>query len=250
MRRHLGAVLMVSWILGASSPILADDAAAKAILDKAIKAMGGEEKISKIGMMVHKSKGVLKLNGNDNPFSIESTFQDVSHYRGEFEAKVMDNDVSVVTVLNGDKGWRKINGTSMPMDEETLATTKRTVMIQSLPTLLLPLKGKEYKLETVGEEKIGDAPAAGIKVTTPDGKDFTIFFDKKSGLVVKVVAKVPDFQGGETSQETVFSAFKEFDGLKRPTKIESKRDGQPFMEQEVSEFKVLDKADPKAFEEP
>ncbi len=44
--------------------------------------------------------------------------------------------------------------------------------------------------------------------------------------------------------------YKEFDGIKKATKTESKRDGEDFIKSEISEFKVLDKADPKTFAEP
>jgi DNA invertase Pin-like site-specific DNA recombinase len=52
------------------------------------------------------------------------------------------------------------------------------------------------------------------------------------------------------TQETTFANYKEFGGIKKATKIENKRDGEKFLEQEITEFKVLDKVDPKTFDEP
>jgi hypothetical protein len=46
------------------------------------------------------------------------------------------------------------------------------------------------------------------------------------------------------------SNYKEFDGIKKATKIESKRDGEKFIEQEITDYKVLDKAPADAFTEP
>jgi hypothetical protein len=89
-----------------------------------------------------------------------------------------------------------------------------------------------------------------LKIVGPDKKDFQLFFDKESGLPVKMVATVPGFQGDEFTQETTYSNYKEFDGVKRPTKSASKRNGENFMEVEITDVKVLDKADPKAFAEP
>ena len=95
-----------------------------------------------------------------------------------------------------------------------------------------------------------DRPAAGIKVTGPDGKDFTLYFDKDSGLPVKLVAKVVGFDNEEFSQETTFKDYKDFDGVKKATKADSKRNGEDFVKSELTEFKVLDKVDPKSFSEP
>ena len=87
-------------------------------------------------------------------------------------------------------------------------------------------------------------------MTTPDGKEFTLYFDKESGLPVKLVAKVVGFGGEEFTQETTYKDYKDFDGIKKATKVDSKRDGEDFTKSEVTEFKVLEKVDPKAFSEP
>ena len=94
---------------------------------------------------------------------------------------------------------------------------------------------------------MGGKALAGVKVTPPDGKEFKLYFDKESGLPVRMVAKVAGFMGGEFTQETTFSDYKEVEGIKKAMKIVSKRDGEPFTEQQITEFKVLDKVDPKTF---
>jgi len=81
-------------------------------------------------------------------------------------------------------------------------------------------------------------------------KDFTLYFDKESGVPVKQVAKVVGFQGQEYTAETTFADYKDFDGIKKATKVEIKRDGEKFQVMEVTEFKVLDKVDPETFAEP
>ena len=65
-----------------------------------------------------------------------------------------------------------------------------------------------------------------------------------------MTATVVDPQGEEYKQETLFKNYKEFDGIKRASKIEAKRNGKKFLDYEITEFKVLDKADPNAFTEP
>jgi hypothetical protein len=87
-------------------------------------------------------------------------------------------------------------------------------------------------------------------VTPPDGKPFTIFFDKDSGLPVKQVAAVKDFTGTEFTQETFFSNYKDVQGIKKAMKIENKRDGERFLDVEFTEFKLAEKLDPKVFAQP
>ena len=136
------------------------------------------------------------------------------------------------------------------LEGDMLANEKRNLYLQVIPATLIPLKDKSFKLEAAKEEKVGDKPAVGVKVTAPDGKDFTIYFDKESGLPVKVVAKVLGFMGDEFTQESLLGSYKEFDSIKIATKSEVKRNGEKFLDGEVTEFKVLDNVDPKTFAKP
>jgi hypothetical protein len=228
----------------------ADDKDVNAILDKAMKALGGEEKLSKIKAATWKSKGTITFGGNDNEFSSTSTVQGMDHFRSTFEGEFGGNKVEGVTVLAKDKGWRKFGDNQMEMDEAAVANEKRTVYLQVVPMTLAPLKDKAFKVQAAGEKKVDGKDAVGIKVTPSDNKEFTLFFDKDSGLPVLLIAKVMGFMGEEFTQETSFGDYKEFAGIKRATKITSKRDGEKFLETKLIEFKVLDKVDPKTFEEP
>jgi hypothetical protein len=250
MKPFLGAALAIIVVTAAGIPARADEKDPNAILDKAIKATGGEEKLKKIDAMSWKTKATLTFNGDDNAFSSQSTVQGLDHFRTEFELQIQGNPVKGMVVLNGDKGWRKFGDQTMPMDDDALANEKHQVSLNVIPTKLVVLKEKGYKLEAADEQKVGDKPAAGVKVTGPNGKDFTMYFDKESGLPVRIVAKVLGFDGQEFTMETTVKDYKDFDGIKRATKTESKRDGEAFIKAEISEFKLLDKVEAKTFAEP
>jgi hypothetical protein len=250
MKPFLRAALAIFFVAATGGPARADDKDPLAILDKAIKAAGGEEKLRRLDAMTWKTKASIIINGDSNDITLNSTVQGLDRYRTEFEGKFQDNPFKGIVVLNGNKGWRKFGDEAMDMDEDAVANEKRMIYLQVLPTKLVTLKEKAYKLEAADEQKIGDKPAAGVKVTPPDGKSFTIYFDKESGLPARVVAKVIGFDGQEFTQETTLKDYKDFDGIKKATKSESKRDGEDFVKGEITEFKVLDKVDAKTFEEP
>jgi hypothetical protein len=250
MKRFLGAVLVTVFGLGLAGPIRADDKDAKAILDKAIKALGGEEKLSKASAITWKVKGKISFGENESGFTGQVTVQGVDHFRSLFEGEFNDNKFKAVTVLSGDKGWRKFMDNSMIMDATALASEKQNLYLLITPLTLVPLKGKGFQIEVADDEKVGGKAAVVLKVTGPDGKDFTLAFDKETGLPVKQVAKVTGFMGDEFTQERIYSAYKDFNGIKRPTKIVSKRDGEKFVDEEITEFKVLDKVAPETFSEP
>ena len=109
---------------------------------------------------------------------------------------------------------------------------------------------KDTRSRRPAKKRSAAKPASGLKATGPDGKEFTIYFDKTSGLPVKLVAKVVGFDGQEYTEEQTYENYKEFGGIKKATKLEAKRDGESFLTSEITEFKVLDHVDPKTFSAP
>ncbi len=251
MIRLFRAILAMGFLAVAVNLAQADDQDVKAVVEKGLKALGGEEKLAKIEAYSWQSKGKISFNDNDNEITLKGTAQGLDHYRGEFEGDFDGNKIQGITVVNGGKGWRKFNDNLMELDADALASEKRNVYMNVVATTLMPLnKGKGFKAESAGEEKVGDKPAIVLKVTGPDGKDFRLFFDKESGLPVKSEATVTGFDGGEVRQESIYRDYKDFHGIKKATKIEINRDGKKFIQQEITAFKVEDKVDAETFAEP
>jgi hypothetical protein len=250
MKRSHGAMLLAAAVSLAGAPIRADESQVKQVLDKAIQALGGEEKLSKAHALNWKSKGKITIEGNENEISTEATVQGSDHFRSVFDGEFNGNKFQGVSVLNGDKGWRKFGGQILVMDPDALKNEKRTVYLMLIPSTIMPLKSKDFKVETAADETIKGKPAATLKVTGPDGKDFTLYFDKESGLPVRLVAKVAGWMGEEYVQESTFSDYKDFGGFKKASKVSIKRDGEDFLRAEVTDFKVLDKVPAETFAEP
>ena len=246
MARYFATVFTTAVLFVSCLPARAAEGDAKAILDKGIQALGGEEKLAKAETLTWKTKGTIKFNDNENEFTGHVTIKGLDHFRRESG----NDQFNVVVVLAGDKGWRKFGENANELEGDGLANEKRRVYLEVIPITLVSLKGKGFKYEAGSEEKVGDKPAVSLKATGPDDKTFTIFFDKESGLPVKMTAKVIGFQGQENDLETTYSDYKDFDGIKKATKIEVKRDGETFQKMEHSDFKVLDKVDSDVFTEP
>jgi hypothetical protein len=243
----LAALLLV--VTGAARTEEGGDA--KAVIAKAIKAVGGEEKIAKAlkGFSL-KEKGTLSIMGSDNPISIEVTAAGLDKYRSKFKGEFGGMEIEGVTVLSGDKGTRSFAGMDMEMDKEGIASEKRNIYLAVIASLVLPLNEKGFKSEAAGEEKVDGKAAVVLKVTGPDGKDSKLYFDKETGLPVRQVAKVMNFMMQEVTQESTYSNFKDMGGIKHAGKAIIKHDGEKLMELEITEFKILDKVDTKVFEKP
>ncbi len=243
MKRILGAAFTALFFV---VPARGDDKDATAIVDKGIGALGGAEKLGKVSAFSWKYKGTITFGGNENDFNGQVTIKGLDQFRRESSS----DQFSVAVVVDGNKGWRKVNDNSSELEGDTLANEKRGIYLYVVPITLVGLKGKGFKCEAAGEEKVGDKPAVILKVTGPDGKDFTLSLDKESGLPVKQVAKVLNFRGDEVTAETTFADYKDLGGIKKATKVVVKHDGEPFQSWEINEFKLLDKVDAETFTEP
>jgi hypothetical protein len=250
MHRFYRATLLCVMTASLAIPARADETEAKAVIDKAIKAMGGEEKLSGVKAFSAKGKGTIALEGTDIEFTFEMIAQGVDKYRSTYEGEVGGDKFDGATVLDGDKGWKKQEQEVKKLDGEELAIEKRNAYLDIVPILIVPLKGKGFKIDSASDEKVGDKAVAVVRVTGPEGKDFTLFFDKESGLPVKMSGVVPDDEGREDVQDTTFEDYKEFEGIKVATRSMIRRGGKRFIEVEGMEFKTLGEVAPGTFAEP
>jgi zinc protease len=246
MKRHTTILLVTTISFAALGPARADDQDAKSILDKAIKALGGEEKLTNAAAHSWKANVKLHFGGGERDVESHVTASGLDHFRREFNSPQFTG----ILVIDGEKGWRKRRDETTELDADSLANEKRSAYLQLIPVTLMPLKDKGFKLEAAGAEKVDGKPAVVLKVTAPDGKNFTLFFDKESGLPVKEVATMTSPAGQEFSVESTFLDYKDMGGIKKATRIEVKSNGEPSSEMEITEFKILDKVDPETFAEP
>jgi hypothetical protein len=251
MRKFFPAMLAAAMACIIAYPARGADAEnPRVIVDKAIKALGGQQNLGKIKAFTIKAKGKLNFGGMTTDFTVESTVAGLSHVRSTFSGEFSGNKFEIITVIDGDKGWRSFMGSVSELESDSLSNEKRNIYLQVIPMTILPLLGDHFKTEAAGEEKVNGKPALGIKIKPPDGKEFTLYFDRETGLPAKQVAKVVDLMGNEFTQEILYGGYKDLAGIKKATKNETKRDGESFLDAELTDFKVLDKVDPKTFSKP
>ena len=94
-------------------------------------------------------------------------------------------------------------------------------------------------------------PAVGIRVAAPGHKDVSLYFDKQTGLLVKITRQALDAQTGqEVSEERIIQEYQDVNGLKTAKKVLINRDGKKFLEAEVTDVQFLEKVDDSTFAKP
>lgn len=251
MRSMLSGVLVLGMMASLASAARADDRdQAVALLDKAIKAAGGEEILKKSATANMTGKGNIDVGGMMIAFTIDGSFVTPSKARTEIDVDVNGMKIKVINVLNGAKGWVSQMGNVMDMDADAVKEAQEQGHGRWIETLV-PVKDKAFMLSLLGEAMVNGRPAQGIRVSYPDRRDVSLYFDKETNLLVKTETRSRNpFTMAEALQETTYSDFKEMNGMKQPTKIKVLMDGMPFMNAEDLVVKPVDKFDDALFSAP
>src|SRR5438105_741111 len=241
IKRACGLLALGLLLVTAASR--ADDKDCRAVIDKAIKAVGGSERLAKYRAQTWKEKGTFYGEGGAQPYTGNYAVQWPDHFRMEIEG-------GFTLVLTGDRGSFKEGGKVQEMTKEQLAQQKES-QYAGWVTTLLPLKDSAFQRSSLGESTVGSRPVVGIKVAHAGHNDIKLYFDKESGLLLRFEYRLKDARTGkEAEMVTLGGNFKEFGGLKFPTKIDMKRDGKKFVEAEILEVKPMERLDPSVFAKP
>lgn len=249
--RKIAGVIGCIGLLTLCTPVRADDAKLQEVVDRAIKAHGGLDNLKKFKASATKQKGKVRVMGQAFDYTSEASLQLPDRFRLEVKTNAGGQEFTFIQVINGNKGWMKLADNSQELDKDMLDEAKEQLNAANI-TQLVCLKDKEYKLSTLGEVKVGDRPAIGIRVERKGYRDVSLFFDKEKSLLRKMETRGKDpMQGGqEYTSTTLYDDYKKVEGMMVAYKTTVERDGKPFVDGEVTEVTVSEKLDDSVFEKP
>src|SRR5580692_10295491 len=112
------ALLSTVGLLAFGTNLRAADDQPKDIIAKAIKAHGGEEALTKYKAGTSKGKGKLKLPGvGEVEFTQDSAHMLPDKFKESIEFTVMGMNITVVTLVNGNKATLLFNGKEMDLPD-------------------------------------------------------------------------------------------------------------------------------------
>lgn len=239
----LCGLALAANVVRADEPKADDAKKIEALVENAIKAGGGAEKLAKFKGLTGHDKGTYHGTGTPLPYEAKFAWQFPDRMRFEV--------IGVFTmVVDKDKGWTHRDGTTTEMTKEQLVDETKKRRGHNLSSLL-PLRDKENKLSLAGETKIEGRPAVGLKVTAKDQPDVTLWFDQENHLLVRLQQSVMSNEKGKhVDQEVTLREYKPIDGIPQATKYTVKHGDEIFVEGELSDVKIAEKLDDSHFAKP
>jgi hypothetical protein len=235
-------------VFAAANPAAAQDDP-KAILERAIKAHGGADKLAKLKAVKTRAKGRLEIRGG-----LDFTETTLAQLPGQLKEVILitnaGQQTAVTLVFNGKEGWIRTNDQTGDMDPRLVESMQNAAYLRQVARLY-PLKEKVYELAILPPILVSDQPAVGFKVSSKGHKDVNLYFYKETGLLARMDYRTFDLSGmNEVREERTVLAYQEVDGLKTARRLVAYRDGNKFMEAEILEARLLDKIDDDEFRKP
>lgn len=233
-----------------------EDAAARDIIDKAIKAHGGADKLSQFKVVSAKWAGKHKV---ENVFFWNAvrvvTYQMPDKIRYDFEVE-NPNGVKFAfsRVVNGKQGWQGLARGTRDLKEAEVAHIVEEVYAHWLASMV-PLKDKGFEFSLFGEAVVDGKEAVGVLVSCKGRPDVNLFFDKQTGLVIKSERRATDpATNVEYTAESIYRDHKAFQGVMWPTNRLDRRDGMDLEENsgrfELSEYQAHEKLEETSLARP
>lgn len=182
------------------------------VVAKYVEAIGGKDKLAKINDVA------IKMGMSMQGMTIEIINKQKAPNKMSVETKMGTNVLST-QVCNGVKAMVK----SPRGNQEITGPDLQDMLVQATLNVELYLEKMGITLELKGSEDVDGQPAWKVQMNMPSGKNTVDYYDQKSGLKVKSVA-----QQGQTSVTTLYSDYRDVDGVKFPFKIKQSAGPQSF----------------------
>ena len=193
------------WAPSSPSPSPEPLPSAKQILDRYVQALGGAEALTKITTRTAKGSRI----GADNVLVPEEVYQ-----------KAPDKMLTVTSYpqvvfsngFNGTEAWgHSSREGATPLPDQLVAQIKRDAVFHK------ELKTEELypKLTVTGKVPVRDADAYVIEAKPASGPVEKLFFDVKTGLLVRRYTESDTFLG-KLPLQTDYEDYREVNGIKQP----------------------------------
>lgn len=218
-----------------------------AVLDKALEAKGGFDRLAKVKTFVWEGNAKLTIGGQTAPASVVKTFVIPDKLR--LDMAINGGQLKASTVFDGANGWasqqpqgQAAQVVALPKGEVELG---RGQIWRDNDFILLRHKAEGARARKLDDRKVGAAPHHAIEITSKDGKQAVVLLiDKKTHMVAGM-----DFteQGLEVKER--YARYKKVDGIQVAQERSTDSD-QLKLEVAMTKASFETKVDPSTFAKP
>src|SRR5437879_963266 len=165
MRRLMLGSLAVALVLGFVARAFGQGEV-KAIIEKAVTAHGGADKINKMKCVQSKGKGKLELFGSSVDMTQEVSIKYTGKLKEVTELDINGQKIKVISAFDGSKASITANGQPVDVTDKIMEEFKEGAHAIKVGRLTNLLTDKALQLSLLGESKVENRPVAGVKIVS------------------------------------------------------------------------------------
>lgn len=251
MRSTRSTGVVVCLLLFSATPASAEDA--RAVLERAIRAHGGEARLerTKKGRIKSEMEGHEVLKEGPIAFKVtrEEIFDLPARFRRTIDGTANGRPIRLEYAVSGKDGWFHEEGRLREFTFEPLPLAAHwQTVLANLPLL----RGKDTQLTSLPDQTKDGRALAGIRAVSPSGAS-DIYFDKSTGLLARAQWDIPSFLAGRDRErfgENSYEDYKDIQGVHYPMKIKAAAGNAESVIVTVSTVEFLDKIEDSVFAKP
>ena len=256
----LGLVQAVAVAQGGKTASEKSYAEARRVLDAGVAALGGREAIAKVEDITVKYAGTNYARNQsaapDTPY-FEGRVEGWFTYDGKGNRAVIEQGSTLPgfkfrfrQIFKGEKGL------VLDMNNKTAQTATNPNAIGNISRTRLPhvmlaaALDRAQTLRSLGQEDVDGKRQNVITFATPDGTQWTLYFDAATNLPTKFENLDTDSRAGDVTQEFVYSDYTTAGGVKVAGRRLIRRGGEVVQDIKVSDVSVNTRPAETAFDRP
>ncbi len=251
--RRWGIALAATLVLAPAAR--ADEKELRATIDRALKAVGGADKIARRPAATWKGKGTMPSQGG-LAFEVQGARQGATQAAVRVKMDARGTLLTRVLVVDGEKGWLKLSykpdSPTRELSKDELAEEKERMYANWVATLAPLVKDKDFALAPAPAPAV-KGELVGVKVTRKDHRDVLLYFDKKTGELAMRQTEIVDVlaRGRKIKEQVRYSDYRATpDGVKHAHKVRVLWDGKLIAVTEITEIAPVASLPASAFAPP
>ncbi len=176
--------LTVALVPGLAGAAAAQDDP-RPIIEKAVKALGGEEVLARrCATHTRVKSSFIGLAGGGAIPGIDlagEVWSQPGSQRMSLVITLAGQKTAMTRVVHDGKGWQQDDATVKDMPAAELEEAKQSEYIDRVLSMLPLLKEKEFTLKALGKKKVDGAELLGVQVSSAGHADVTVWFDPATG---------------------------------------------------------------------
>ena len=143
-----------------------------------------------------------------------------------------------------------IDGQAQTVNSLHLSQLRQTLQLEQAMRLVPLLSDPGFNLLAGQEFSYNGGVVTSVRVQGKSQRELVLYFDQKTGLLVKSEHKLDGPGGKDVTQEAFYSDYREVGGHRRPGKVMIRRDGEKVMDVELVDAQRVMRIDVLEFNRP